>query len=176
MGIKRKVKSLSFCFLAPKIENEEFAVSQTSRYIVEVDVLRETTYYLRTVAFPMVLITSLSFASLHIDSFGDQVGFNSSLLLTTVAYLFITKDVTPATAEVTLLDVITYGALLLSWILIMLYFISIQASESQKKLEAWIGLTLCTTTVGAQVCITIFLFVRYKYIMCKSETLGESCA
>jgi len=176
LGIKRKVKSLSFCFLAPQIEIEEFAVSRTSRYIVKVDVLRETTYYLRTVAFPMVLITSLSFASLYIDSFGDQVGFNSSLLLTTVAYLFITKDVTPATAEVTLLDVITYGALLLSWMLIMLHFISIEASESQKKLEAWIGLTLCTTTVGAQVCITIFLFVRYKYIMCKSEKLGESCA
>jgi heme/copper-type cytochrome/quinol oxidase subunit 4 len=121
----------------------------------------------------MVLITSLSFASNSIDSFGDQVGFNSSLLLTTVAYLFITKDVTPATAEVTLLDGITYGALLLSWMLIMLHFMSIEESDVQKKREEWIGLALCATTVGIQICLITFLFVRYKYIMYKSEKLGD---
>lgn len=173
LGIKRKVKSLSFSFLAPQICIDEFAVSRTSRYIFKVEVLRETTYYLRTVALPMVLITSLSFASNSIDSFGDQVGFNSSLLLTMVAYLFITKDVTPATAEVTLLDVITYGALLLSWMLIMLHFMSIEESDVQKKREEWIGLALCATTVGIQICLITFLFVRYKYIMYKSEKLGD---
>ena len=80
----------------------------------------------------MILITSLSVASIIIDGFGDEVALSSSLLLTTVAYLFIIKDITPATSAVTILDIITYRELLLSWILnlIMLHFLG---SELTKK-------------------------------------------
>lgn len=174
LGIKRHVKSLSFSFLAPEVYIDVFEVSQTSRYILKIHVLREATYYLRTVAFPMILITSLSFASIPIDGFGDEVGFNSSLLLTTVAYLFITKDVTPATSEVTILDVITYGALLLSWGLIMLHFI---ASHSwvgiDEETEQIIGFVICSTTVGVQSFLFLFVYFRYKAILKESSLLGD---
>ena len=173
--IKRKIKSLSFAFLAPQAEVDVFKTSQTSRYTLTIPVLRETSYYLRTVALPMVLITSLSFSSYNIEEFGDRVGFNSSILLTTVAYLFITKDVTPDTSEVTMLDIITYSALVLSWSLIMIHFFATLeiSSQSFKDTKQDITLGLCFFATGLQCSILIFLFVRYQFYIRSSRQLGD---
>ena len=165
LGVKRKITSLSFGFLAPESTIEIYSISQTSRYILRISALRETGYYLRTVGFPIILITSLSFASIGIEDFGDRVGFNSSLLLTTVAYLFITKDVTPPTADVTILDAITYGALILSWLLIVTNFLI----ENKNTLDY----VFCGVTVGFQILLYTFVYLRYQYIWNKAEVLGE---
>eukprot|EP00553_Chaetoceros_curvisetus_P001280 CAMPEP_0204621486 /NCGR_PEP_ID=MMETSP0717-20131115/7176_1 /ASSEMBLY_ACC=CAM_ASM_000666 /TAXON_ID=230516 /ORGANISM="Chaetoceros curvisetus" /LENGTH=597 /DNA_ID=CAMNT_0051635895 /DNA_START=69 /DNA_END=1862 /DNA_ORIENTATION=+ len=172
---KRDVKSMSFTFLAPQAEIDIFKASRTSRYVLKIPVLREATYYLRTVAFPITVITSLSFASTSIEDFDDQVGFNASVLLTTVAYLFIAKDVTPESSEVTMLDVITYGGLLLNWSLIMIRFIvfSGRASENFKNLEKSISLGLCTFVSLVQVAFCIFLYVRYTNCYRSSVKLGS---
>ena len=141
----------------------------------KIPVLRQTTYYLRTVAFPLVLISSLSFASNFIETFEEQVGFNSSLLLTTVAYLFITKDVTPDTSQVTMLDMITYGALVLSWALIMIRCIAISEDTSEifKESEGMVTRWLCLVVTGLQCILFIYLYLRHRYYRRSSEELGD---
>ena len=173
LGVKRTIKSLSFTFIAPESLIEVYSVSQTSRYILKVNVVRESGYYLRTVAFPMILISSLSFASNSIVEFGDKVAFNASLLLTTVAYLFITKDVTPQTNEVTILDLITYGALMLSWILTMLQYLSIGPQYFSPSTANRIGSTLCYFVVITQCLLCSFVYCRYVYLFRNSRSLGE---
>lgn len=168
--VKRRIKSLAFTFLAPEVDIDVFEVSQTSRYIVRVPVLRNASYYLRTVAFPMLLITSLSFASVDIEEFGDKVGYNASLLLTTVAYLFITKDVTPDTSDVTMLDVITYSALLLCWALIMVHFLGTKYADFDVKTTS---LGLCCVTTVLQCIVISYCYFRYKNVTRRGDKLGQ---
>jgi len=174
MCVKRKIKSLSFSFLAPQADIDVFETTRTSRYTFTIPVLRRTAYYLRTVAFPLILITSLSFSSNKIEKFSDQVSFNASLLLTTVAYLFITKDVTPETSQVTMLDIITYGALGLSWALIIVHFFALTkvTSQSFKDSEEDISIALCVIVTGIQCCLFIFLYVRFQFFARSSRKLG----
>jgi predicted GNAT superfamily acetyltransferase len=165
--VKRPMTSLSFAFLAPQAEIDVFEVSQTSRYTFKIPVLRSTSYYLRTVAFPLILISTLSFASNYIDVFEEQIAFNSALLLTTVAYLFITKDVTPDTSVITMLDMITYGSLVLSWALIMIRSVAVFDDITS------ITQFLCIFVTGMQLILYISLYLRYKYFSSTSEQLGD---
>lgn len=173
--MKRQPKSVSFKFLAPKAEIDVYKESQTSRYTFTVSVVRETKFYLRTVALPMMLITSLNFASAGFDDFQDQAGFNASLLLTTVAYLFITKDVTPQTNEITKLDIVTYTALLLSWVLIIFRFLSISEFPSEAFLdtEKRISIGIAFLVVAVQSSLYLYLYVKYHVLIRGSPHLGE---
>ncbi len=164
LGVKRKITSVSFGFLAPQSAIEIFPISQTSRYILKVNALRESWYYLRTVGFPIVLISSLSFATPGITEFGDRISFNSSILLTAVAYLFITKDVTPPAAEVTILDIVTYGALCLCWLLIIIEFLF--------DVSRAVQFIICASVVGLQVVLCVIAILRYTYILNNNDSLG----
>ena len=103
----------------------------------------------------------------YIDVFEEQIAFNSALLLTTVAYLFITKDVTPDTSVITMLDIITYGSLVLSWALIMIQ--AVATSDDTTRITQ----VLCAFVTGVQLILYISLYLRYKYFSWTSEQLGD---
>jgi heme/copper-type cytochrome/quinol oxidase subunit 4 len=117
------------------------------------------------VALPIILITSLNFASAGFDDFQEQAVFNASLLLTTVAYLFITKDSTPETNEITMLDVITYTALLVSWALIIIRFLSLSEVSTEEFLEKRIAIGIFFVAVGIQSSLYLYLYVKYNLLI-----------
>lgn len=135
--------------------------------------MRDTKYYLVMVALPIILITSLNFASAGFDDFQEQAVFNASLLLTTVAYLFITKDSTPETNEITMLDVITYTALLVSWALIIIRFLSLSEVSTEEFLEKRIAIGICFVAVGIQSSLYLYLYVKYNLLIRWSLHLGD---
>ncbi|CAJ1938985.1 unnamed protein product [Cylindrotheca closterium] len=173
--IKRPIKAVAFTFLAPTAKIEVFETSKTSRYVLVVPVARQTKYYLRTVALPIIMITSLNIATNGFGEFEDQAGLNASLLLTTVAYLFITKDVTPETSQVTHLDIITYTALFVSWASILIRYLSLAVvwNETFWVSEKTISFGLCAFAVGIQSSLSLYLYIKHIRLIQRSEMLGE---
>ncbi|KAL3938761.1 MAG: hypothetical protein SGBAC_006389 [Bacillariaceae sp.] len=173
--IKRPIKTIAFRFLAPTAKIEVYETSKTSQYIFVVPVARKTKYYLRTVALPIIMITSLNIATNGFGDFEDQAELNASLLLTTIAYLFITKDVTPETSKVTRLDIITYTALFVSWASIMIRYVSLATvwEETFWISEKKLSFGICVIGVGIQSSFSFYLYIKHKRLIQKSELLGE---
>ena len=89
-----------------KIAYFDESVSETSEYVVTVNISRRPTHMLVTIIFPMVLLVSLTWCVFWMDkeSLSSRVNVTFIGILSVVAYYFVILENVPETDYLTLID------------------------------------------------------------------------
>ena len=172
LGVKRVVDVPTCSFLAAQVELGKDPVAGTSFLAIRIPCVRNTGYYLRTVAVPLFFISSLTLTSIGLDELSSRIELNTVLLLTNVAYLFVTKDETPRTSHVTKLDLVTYFCFLAPWFLIVLNYIAFRVDMSLTLADN-ISYMVCGTVVGFIGFMIVFMRTKYIFTVQHNSQLGE---
>ena len=139
-------------------------------------VARNPGYVMWNVMFIMALVGFFSFATYVLDpsEVGDRQAVVLTLVLTTVAFKFVTMSMMPPDIPyLTMLDVVIYSCMMLQ--AFMLLFVCITSTISELELQLFLDKFFLCTLAAAWLSILIWFLVNFLIILIRRQKYLKLC-
>ena len=172
--VKNEIRAVDSVFLQPHYSIAKDKVAGTSYIRMAVPCIRKTNYYLRMVAVPICMISSLSIVTVAVpaEDLSGCLSNNLTLLLTAVAYFFIANDGLPKPDTPTQLDKIVLCAFLELWAVIMIQGAT-KFWQLHERLDRIINLSLICVCTAIQAFLLLRLVAYQRFRRRRFKDLGH---
>lgn len=152
-----------------------------SRAYLALTVSRRPNFILWNIMLIMALVGSLSFATFALDpnELGDRQAVVLTLVLTTVAFKFVTTTMMPEISYVTMMDVVIYSCMLLqAFMMLCICIVANMDDEDQQFYDNCTFITLGVGWLGVLIWFTIRSFhsskTRERYVAICNRKFHET--